>query len=368
MKNAICICCRGFFVSVAATLSVSCSSSDPQSSENYIEKFSLDSISPIEVNIQSERSLIYIWTDGGNYAKLPNETPIIEVSQGATISQSQGANWTDSDFRYTVTAENGDLRNYEVQVDTAIPREYKFESWSLSNGTNGYFVPSNLRWASGNSGIKMALALLGRDNTNPENYPTKMTANGYAGNAAVMETIEGGTVFGRTMPVLSGNLYLGSFNTNKAITDELAATEFGRIYPAKPSSISGYYKYKEGAGDFNNNGTIEPSRHDSCDIYAVFYRSDLPNGKDTTLTTPDIETSDLILAISRLPNCTETAGDNFEKFELNFNNYSTEPDFTLHRYKLAIIFAASKTGANYAGKIGSRLVIDEIEIEDYPIQ
>jgi len=50
---------------------------------------------------------------------------------------------------------------------------------------------------------------------------------------------------------------------------------------------------------------------------------------------------------------------------LEFNNYKREPDFENHRYKLAVTFAASKAGDDYAGKIGSKLIIDEIEIEDY---
>jgi hypothetical protein len=211
----------------------------------------------------------------------------------------------------------------------------------------------------------MALRLLGVDVSKPESHPTRKTEEGYIGNAVIMETIKGGNVFGRNIPLFSGNFFLGNFNVGKAITDELAATEVGRIYPAKPKNVKGWYKYKEGSGDFSNNGTPEPGRRDSCNLHISFYQSDLPDGKDITLTVKDIDTSDLVIADATLKDCSETSGEGFHQFILPFGEYRKEPDFENHRYKIAITFAASRNGDKYSGKIGSTLIVDEVEIEDY---
>jgi hypothetical protein len=341
----------------------SCSFGEVKSSENYIEKFT---ITPAQIFVKHDQNLIQVLTFQENQDTLSNIKPEIIISENATLSKS-GENWTTKDFFYIVVAENGDKREYSVQITIAY-NKYDFEKWDLSNGTNGYYIPAtpNSIWASGNAGISMALSILKRDSENPESYPTRKTSDGYNGSTAVvMETIEGGTVFGRKVPLFSGNFFLGNFNISKAITDELAATEVGSIYPAKPKNVKGWYKYEEGPGDFSNDGTPEPGRRDSCNAHVSFYQGDSPSsGKDTTLTVKNIDDSELVIAEAEMKDCSETLGDDFHKFTLPLE-YKKEPDFQNHYYKLAISFAASRNGAKYAGKIGSKLIVDEVEIEDY---
>jgi hypothetical protein len=103
-------------------------------------------------------------------------------------------------------------------------------------------------------------------------------------------------------------------------------------------------------------------------LHISFYKGDSPtSGKDTILTVKDIDAhnSELVIADATLEDCSETVGDGFHPFELDFGNYSEDPDFKKHYYKIAITFAASRNGDKYAGKIGSKLIVDEIEIEDY---
>jgi len=348
----------------------SCSSEEVKSSDNYIEKFELDDIIPIEINILNDQLLISIWTDPSNYEKLKTKEPKIEVSSGASYSKSKD-DWTAKDFQYIVKAENGDIRSYKVEISTDIPRKYSFDTWTQANG---YYAPSGLnsRWTSGNAGISMALSMLdNRDNKNPKSYPTRDTTDKY-GNAVLLETIEGGEIklVKKNVPLFSGNFIYGNFNLAK-ILDELLATEVGRTYNAKPKSIKGYYKYKEGREPFMYNGTPEPGKHDSCSMNAVFYQSDLPGGKDTVLTAKDIDPrkseSELVIARASLKDCSQTEGEEFHEFTATFNYYENKPavDFNNHSYKLGITFAASKYGDDYAGKIGSKLIIDEIEIIDF---
>jgi len=348
---------------IIAILFFSCTSDDVKSSENYIEKFSLPAeINPVQINIINEQNLVYVLTNSDNFEKLSTVEPVVEPSKGASI-KNEGKNWTAKGFKYVVTAENGETREYSVAISKTVPNKNSFEDW---NSDNGYYVLSDLNWTNGNAGISMALQLLGKDKSNPENYPTKKTADGYEGNAVILETIEGGTVFGRKMPILSGNFFLGNFNTSKMVSDELAATEFGKLYLAKPKSIKGHYKYEEGKGDFINS---DSKKNDSCDIYAAFYQAIDDKGEEITLTAKDtkdkLDKSPYVLAHARLQDCSATQGTDFHPFALNFNTYKSEPNFKKYYYKLLITFAASKGGATYEGKIGSKLIVDEVEIENY---
>jgi len=346
-----------------AILFFSCSSDEVKSSENYIEKFSLPAeINPVQISIINEQNLVYVLTNSDNYEKLSTVEPTVEPSKGASIKK-EGKNWTTENFKYVVTAENGETREYSVVISKTVPNKNSFEDWTSDKG---YYVLSDLNWTNGNAGISTALQLFGKEKSNPENYPTRKTENGYEGNAVVMETIEGGTVFGRKMPILSGNFFLGNFNTSKMASDELAATEFGKLYLTKPKSIKGYYKYKEGEGDFISENS---NKNDSCDIYAAFYQASDDDGKEIILTAKDtkdkLDKSLYVLAHARWQDCSTTQGTDFYPFALNFDNYKSEPNFEKYNYKLLITFAASKGGATYEGKIGSKLIVDEVEIEDY---
>jgi hypothetical protein len=360
-------------LAIALLFLFSCSSEKVKISENYITEFKIDGISPIEIDIGND--LIYVRTIPENKTSLLGKTPEITVSKEATLSDN-GLNWTAEGFKYTVTAENGDARDYSVVIDVSFPKKYSFETWKLSTGQYVYYAPSdsNLGWSSGNAGIAMALSMIeGKDSKNPEHYPTKKTTEGHSGNAVLMETIKGGyiSIMSKNIPLISGNFFLGNFNLSKLISDELAATEVGRIYPAKPKTIKGYYKYTEGPGDYyefdkDSNYVPVPGKKDSCNMSIRFYQSDLPSGRDTTLTVkPDeIDESDLIRGRITKADCSDTGGK-FERFELELE-YAGEPvDIANHRYKLAITFAASRNGGDYAGKIGSKFIVDEIEIEDY---
>jgi len=350
---------------ILAILFFSCSSDEGvKSSENYIEKFSLPTeINLVQINIINEQNLVYVLTDSANYEKLSTVEPTVEASKGASIKE-EGKNWTDKNFKYVITAENGGTREYSVVISKTVPNKNSFEDWASDKG---YYVLSDLNWTNGNAGISTALQFFGKDNANPENYPTKKTTEGYEGNAVLLETITGGSIFGRDMPILSGNFFLGNFNTSKMATDELAATEFGKLYLAKPKSVKGYYKYEEGTGNFV--GGTDSTKKDSCDIYAAFYQASDDNGKEIILTAKDtkdkLDKSPYVLAFARWPNCSTTQGTGFQPFVLDLDNYKSNPDFKKYNYKLLITFAASKGGATYEGKIGSKLVVDEVEIEDY---
>jgi hypothetical protein len=200
-----------------------------------------------------------------------------------------------------------------------------------------------------------------------------MTTEGKYGSAVKLETKLGGQILNLNVPVWSGNFFLGNFNTSKVASSPLEATEFGRRYKRKPKVMQGYYKYREGSGMYNDSGT-EVNRADSCSIYAVFYRAD----QGETLTAYDINTSPLVLARADLADGSQTSGNNFHEFSIEFGQYREEPDFRNHKYKLTIVFSSSARGgtakyengqptkaAFYAGKPGSTLIVDEVRVINY---
>jgi len=317
-----------------SVLFFSCSSDEVKSSQNYIESFSYPpKINPVQVNIKNEENTVYVVTN----QDLTGIDPIVVPSQGASYKKEGG--------KYIITAENGDTRIYSVVISKPVQSPISFEDWTSDKG---YYVYSDLNWTSGNAAISTALLILGKENK-PESYPTRKTSDGVQGNAVVLETIEGGKIFNRDMPLLSGNFFLGNFNTTKMVTDELAATEFGTLYLFKPKKITGWYKYETDPGS------------DFCNIYAALYQASDDNGNEIILTAKD-NLDEKSLVYDRVPNCSTT--DGFQPFELNFDYKNGEPN-PKYRYKLVITFASSKDGDKFVGKVGSKLTVDEVVIEDY---
>ncbi len=357
MKKSILIL-TGIFVGLLC----SCSSDEEvKSSRNFIEEFE---VAGIKGEIRNDQDLIYLLVFAEDYEKFMKSDvePQIRTSANSTWS-TYGGHWTEDGFLYTIIAENGQIKKYSIRIDV-MRKEYGFESWDLSGRTSGYYVlsDSNSSWTSGNEGISWAFQVISKDSQNPENYPTRKTTEGYIGNAVLMETVEGAVTLEK--PLFSGNLIFGNFNMKVAMSNELAAIEVGRKYPAKPKKITGYYKYKEGPGTFINNNGVPPRNNDSCSMIVTFYRSDLPGGGDTTLTVENRDISSLVIAKTRKQDCKATEGDGFHPFELELV-YNDEPNFENHRYKLGMTFAASKDGDYFSGKIGSKLIVDEIEIIDF---
>ncbi|MDR0565709.1 MAG: PCMD domain-containing protein [Prevotellaceae bacterium] len=342
-----------------------------------VEKFELPGIKCLEKEIKEGNS-IYIKVGSQHWLSLLSICPQIEISKGATITPPLGVAVDLNTVEYVVTAENKkSSKTYtfnlaqEYSGDTVF---FPFEGWKVSS--EGYYTLNDADWSSGNAGVSLGLPLLERDKI-PENYPSQMEASGKKGSAVKLETKLGGKRLPfMNVPVWSGNFFLGSFNIGKALSSTLEATEFGRRYQRKPRCIQGYYKYREGSGRYNDNGT-EIDRPDSCSIYAVFYRAD-QGSSIVTLTAYDVNTSPRILARAELRDGSSTVGDDFHEFSIDFGEYPVEPDFENHTYKLAVVFSSSARGgtpkyengqpaktAIYAGKVGSALVVDEVKVINY---
>lgn len=310
-----------------------------------------------------------------------NITPIIEVTEGSTISPASGV---PQDFTtpviYKVTSQDGKhIRTYQLAIDSYIMKKSSFNIWRKLDVGKNYETPLDWNeagkeialWASSNKGVSIY-----KSYDSPELYPVHALYNSLMNeNAAVMETKEGpGSILGiQYIPIVAGSLFTGTLNLMNALSNPLTATQFGMPYGKKPLSFKGYYNYKAGAGNYimidptdKKKSVIIPNKKDQCSLYAILYKVDRTTsafGKvtETVLDGTNIQTHPNIVARAILSNCNSTAGDTLIPFDIPFV-YEKTVDFVHNKYKLAIVFSSSARGDMYEGTVGSKLIVDEIEL------
>ena len=304
---------------------------------------------------------------------LAHLAPQFVVTDGATIEPASG---TERDFSqgalpYVVTSQDGNWqRTYEVEFvvehrTTVDVIHYDFERVSLFNGK--YYVWSELKadgtevnnWASGNGGFAIS-----RPQATPDEYPTVTIEDGYDGKCVKLETCATGS-FGAMMkmPLAAGNLFLGKFVTETALTDAMKSTQFGTPFDKKPVRFTGYYKYSPGEEFKDRNGNVDKDRIDEGAIYAILYKNHDAEGKPVVLYGDNVQTSEHIVAKAIMAEVRPT--DEWTPFEIEFDYYGNELDqetLDTFGYNLTVVFSSSKNGAYFQGAIGSTLYIDKVEI------
>lgn len=153
--------------------------------------------------------------------------------------------------------------------------------------------------------------------------------------------------------VTAATAFLGNFNSFAALDGAMKSTEFGILFPDKPLEVKGSFKYTSGTPFYNKEGA-EIDKKDECAISAVLY--EVQNEKET-LNGENIYTAENIVASAMF-----NSGDQQEytPFSLKLT-YHKEYDAT-KKYKFAVIFSASKDGANYEAAVGSKLFVDNVSI------
>lgn len=297
--------------------------------------------------------------------------PEFTLTEGATIEPASGSVQNlSSPVRYTVTSEDRNWqRVYSVlaYVDAArpIPDSYHFETVSSAPGYDVFTETGNgvrLTWESGNAGFKMSAGGAGR-----EAYPTSQADNGVEGKCVKLTTCSTGSLGALVgMPIAAGNIFFGQFNVSAAMSNPLAATQFGIKCNRKPLKMSGYYRYEPGEqlqdGKENIDGT------DEMDIYAIFYENTDVFGR-AVMMDGNISKDNFIhpqmVALARIED--HSAKSEWTRFELEFDygRYGKSVDETrlsAGGYNIAIVMSSSIGGASFRGAVGSTLYVDEIEL------
>ena len=373
---------RATLLGVMLMLLVSCFKEEPLNAEADIEQATLTvddpeaffyNITDATINVLSDQTTITFEVRGT--ADLTALAPTFVLTEGATIVPASGSvhDFSQGPVTYVVTSQDGNThRTYTIafrRVTHTVTEvlEFNFEHYEL-NSTGRYYIWHNTLpdgtlgddWASGNPGFEKSKG----KSAKPEDYPTMYDLNGIDGACLKLTTRETGAL-GKAvnMPIAAGNMFLGQFDISKALVEKaMKATRFGIPFDQKPVKFTGYYKYKPGPEFMDKNWNVDPSRVDAGDIYSVLYRNHDKDGNAVVLFGDNVLSSDLIVAVARIPK-TETTSE-WTPFELEYQ-YKEELDLELlanRGYSLTIVFSSSIKGATFEGAIGSELMIDKVRV------
>jgi hypothetical protein len=235
----------------------------PYSSKNAITKFTINGQAG-STTINSDSLLISIPFPQGS--DLTDLTPSgVTISNLASISpDTTVAQDFTSPFIYSVTAENGDVADWTVNVfkQGATP-QLSNSNFDLWYSAGSYEQPGE----SANSTIwdtaNRALALVGSVNTLP-------VLNSGTDYYASMTTIAAPAL----VRIAAATIYTGKFTTGfPSITDPRSNITFGAPFSGSPISFSTDYQYTPGASYEDADGNPLPG-NDTCDVYVLLQNID----------------------------------------------------------------------------------------------
>ncbi|MFV0268641.1 MAG: PCMD domain-containing protein [Draconibacterium sp.] len=260
----------------------------------------------------------------------------------------------------TVTAEDGSKHNWTIHsfVASVTPqlKNGDFSAWYKT--ASDYYEPGESAtttiWGTGNQGTQV----LGKLATIPADLGN--------GNLAVqMETLDNGKLaatFGA--PISTGSIFTGFFNSDKIDpSNPETAIEFGTPFIGRPGKMRFKYSYTPGSRnkDKQDNVLAYP---DACDIYALL----------------EIRQGVLVQRLGTAWFRSDNLQEDMASIEVSFvygEPEGTYPDYIKpngHAFVSAdsasfvlpthITFVASSSfdGARFAGAVGSKLVIDDVEM------
>ena len=377
-KTLIAACTAAMAIGLAMT---SCMGDEPAYCEADIESVTLHVDAPGEFFFQLSDSLQSVYSTDSvvNFAVRGNAdvtalVPVLTLSPGATVSPASGSvhDFSQGPVAYTVTSQDGQWRRkylvsvtpQHTTVDSTL--HYDFEHYELEPTAQRYYIWHNVLpdgslgndWSTANAGYKLSMG-----SALPEAYPTTPLANGYDGAAVCLTTSDTGP-FGRmaNKRLAAGNMFIGTFDVQVALSNHLEATRFGLPFTGRPTRFKGYYTYQPGPTVQDFYGNPIAGRIDSAAVYAVFYRNHDAAGKPMTLSGADILTSPNIVALARLYDVTPTSEWTPWDVEFVYREEIDEQLLANRGYSLAIVFSSSLSGDIFVGAIGSRLCIDKVSL------
>ncbi|WP_019670480.1 PCMD domain-containing protein [Eudoraea adriatica] len=336
-------------------------------SEDYFGLSSIGNIKNIEVSNQAQNAVINndslaVKVEIPSGVDLSNiAIEVLEISSFATSDKGVG-DFLDLNNPQTIELVAEDGSKYVWKIEAFIASEnqqldnYELNLW-YQTSTN-YFEPgadaSSTIWGTGNPGTQILNKLattpidLGDDNL-----------------AAKMETLDNGPIaaaFGA--PISSGSIFTGVFNSDKIDpSNPEAAIEFGTPFAGRPQALKVKYSYTPGTENKDKDGNILEFP-DACDIYALLeIRS---GGTVERLATAWFRSSAAQNELSTLE-----IPFTYGPLDASFPEYTFPTDhgfvsrdsanFVLPTH-ITFVGASSFGGANFAGAIGSVLIVDDVEM------
>ena len=211
-----------------------------------------------------------------------------------------------------------------------------FDTWS-QNDNNWYpnADAKNSYWATGNEGVTLG----GSSNSIG-------VSDSHSGLAAQLQTVEV-TMFIFVKVKAAGNIFIGSYETDAS--NPASSVTFGREYTgARPTKLSGYFKYQPGATMSDGSVPSEKLEKDECDIYIQLWSGSETIGEGHFITN-------------------ETVSE-YTRFEIpvEYTVTNRRPD------KITVVATSSRYGGYFDGinvigqlAIGSTLWVDDFELSYY---
>ena len=386
-------------------LLASCIPAEDPNTECDIEAISLHLESPTDIfyhDYDTMQPVISTETDIEftirSYANVQSIPTTLRITEGATayIKSADGTdvlflNGSAVDFSnekvqrfHIVSEDKAWSRDYTISVVHEAPSEgnlfFDFESYALDASGKYYVwdapeVFTDGQWKNGNPGFKIS-----KSSAKPLEYPSTPVANGGPdGSTCIkLETCDTGP-FGKmvNMRIASGSLFNGIFDVGNALTDALKATQFGTPYLHKPVMLRAWLSYEPGSVFQDRDGNTVEGVIDEPDVYVVFYRNEDAEGNKVQLDGNDVLSSPYIVGLGRLPHNYNADGTD----QLSANpihgltnqwqevtipvEYRAELDANILQnkgYSLIIGFASSWGGAHFKGAIGSKFLIDNVQL------
>ncbi len=335
----------------------------------------------MEIGSSSQWNFIKIQIKKGS--EVGFRAPQFEITPGATISPANGSLHDFSNEQavtYTVTSQDGNwsrtyfvsyveelsfpnidpIFNFDIfdfNVDNDPKFSYKYYQIGERDADDEVYY-----WSSGNAGF-----LVARQTAGPYEYPTVPYMQGRTGRCAKLETVRTGSL-GETlnMPKAAGNLFLGSFDADRALKlQHKEATRFGTPFARVPESLTGWYQYKAGETLTDRKGKALDGK-DVFDIYAVFYENTDENGDPYMLDGTNVRSlpNPRIVAMTTFPLHERLEADEWTKFTHDFEYFKeVDPVRLLNKgYNISIVCSSSVDGADFIGAIGSTLLVDDFKI------
>lgn len=396
----IAVVCSGIAKDGKITLNISMKSDKYDVSYVYVGKKTLTgnniesmTIGGNVIKVQPEikdKEVVFFVNKGTTTDQLKNLVPVFSISDGATLKydNKEYVTGTAIDFsveqKFEVVSQKGASKFYTVNYkEWTESFATNLDEWELQNSNkaeNMKFYGPVGGWSSSNGGVEyiktmgpLLAAMGGGDNPYPasEPYPVLETNDAKLGSAASLTTLDTKGVpsilgYPAVPKVTSGSLFNGSFIVNTENT--LASTRFGAPCDREPKTFTGSYKYTPGTiyyqakfpGDTQKANEVEVvDKKDTPAINAVLYEVDTYAFE--YLDGTNLLTSDKIAAIASVE-YNEDAERGYIDFNVSFKYKNNKAFDTTKKYKLAIVCSSSKDGDTFSGAPGSKLLVDDLEI------
>lgn len=241
---------------------------------------------------------------------------------------------TEYEYYILCGDKTGETCTFTTESYVEIPN-LNFDTWS-QNGKNWYpnADASNSYWSTGNEGVTLG-----------GNSNSVGVSDSYSGLAAQLQTVQVKVLIVKV--TAAGNIFIGNYKTNTS--NPASSVSFGRDYTgARPTKLSGYFKYQPGATMSDGSVPSEKLEKDECDIYIQLWSGGETIGQGHFIT-----------------NETVSEYTHFE-IPIEYTVTNKRPD------KIAIVATSSRYGGYFDGMnvigqlaIGSTLWVDDFELSYY---